>query len=236
MMAQSKPVQGVIFEKNSSVRISNAVVKNVTLQIVSQSNRLGVFSILASVGDTISITKEGYINQDIIVSSYQDLAIQLAKPIRLAEVNVTGQSKKQELDEIKKQYRSKGSYYAGKPPFLSYIFTPLTALYELIGKTPGQARRFNNYYSRELQQSEIDRRFNPYTVKPLTGYEGADLQNFIETYRPAFGQIATWADYDLVNYVKKSAAAFETAGRPSSKSLPRLPKAPDLKEKIIIKY
>ena len=132
-------------------------------------------------------------------------------------------------------YRRKGSYYAGKPPLLSYIFTPLTALYELVGKTPGQARRFNRYYSREIQESEIDRRFNPHTVNILTGYEGADLRNFVETYRPNFVQIVSWADYDLVNYIKRSSLTFESAGRPAAKALPKLPRAPDLKEKIVIK-
>lgn len=234
--AQRKSIQGVIFEKSSSIRVSKAKITNLTNDLVSQSDGLGVFMISSSIGDSLKISKEGYTDQNIIVSSYQDLIIKLSKPIQLSVVKVVGQSKKQELDEIKKQYRRKGSYYAGKPPLLSYIFTPLTALYELVGKTPGQAKRFNRYYTRELQQSEIDRRFNSYTVKPLTGYEGKDLQNFIETYRPSFEQIATWADYDLVNYIKKSAIAFETAGRPSAPSLPKLPKAPDLSEKIIIKY
>ena len=80
------------------------------------------------------------------------------------------------MDELREQYRKKGSYYAGKPPLLSYIFQPLTALYELVGKTPGQARRFNAYYNTELQQSEIDRRFNSYNIRTITGLEGIDLK------------------------------------------------------------
>ncbi|HUH32581.1 MAG TPA: hypothetical protein VLZ28_01430, partial [Daejeonella sp.] len=195
-----------------------------------------LFTIPALVGDTLKISKEGFTDQSVVVSSYQDLVIHLSKPIMLNQVTVTGQSKKQELDEIKREYRRKGSYYAGKPPLLSYVFTPLTAIYELIGKTPGQAKRFNQYYSRELQDSEIDRRFNASTVRPLTLYEGRDLQNFLESYRPGFNELSGWADYDLVKYVRESATAFEAAGKPAPKALPKLPKAPDLSKGVVIKY
>ena len=160
----------------------------------------------------------------IILSSDRDLVIHLAKTIQLEEVNITAQTKKQELDEIKNQYRKKGSYYGGKPPLLSYIFTPITALYELLGKTPGQARRFNRYYYMELEQSEIDRRFNFYTIKPLTNYQGKDLQNFLDIYRPRYEQLSKWNDYDLLNYIKQSATAFEAAGRPTATVLPPLQK------------
>lgn len=233
--AQSRDIKGVIFENNSSMRVSKARISNQTHQQISESDGLGVFSIQASIGDTLKFSKDGFTGQLITVSSYQDLVIKLSRPVQLAEVRVVAESKKQELDEIKKQYRRKGSYYAGKPPLLSYIFMPLTALYELVGKTPAQAKRFNRYYSRELEQSEVDRRFNTNTVKSLTQYEGKDLQNFIETYRPQFDQLSGWADYDLVKYIRKSAIAFENGGRPPVRDLPKLPKAPDLSEKIIIK-
>ena len=228
-------IRGVVFHKGTSVRVAGASVRNLNQKLLTQTDRLGTFSLVAAIGDTLTVSAEGFLEQKLAVSSYKDLLIQLARTVQLSEVEITGQSKKQELDEIKRQYRRKGSYYGGKPPLLSYIFTPLTALYELVGKTPGQARRFNKYYSRELQESEIERRFNARSVGSLTGYEGADLRNFMKTYRPRFEQVAVWADYDLVNYVRKSVVAFEAAGRPAPPDLPPLPKAPDLKEKIVIK-
>lgn len=224
LKAQSNDVEGVIFEKGASIRVSGAKIININNKNSVQSNGLGVFNLSASIGDTLNISKEGYADMAVIISSDRDLVIQLAKSIQLEEVNVTAQTKKQELDEIKNQYRKKGSYYGGKPPLLSYIFTPITALYELFGKTPGQARRFNRYYYRELEQSEIDRRFNPYTIKPLTNYEGKDLQNFLDIYRPQYSQLTKWNDYDLLNYIKQSVAAFEAAGRPAATALPPLQK------------
>ena len=235
VQAQNKNISGVLFDESSTRRVSRAKVVNLANNQLTESDGLGLFSIPANVGDTLRIAKDGFTDQVLRVSSYQDLVVRLFRPVQLSEVRVVAPTKKAELDEIKRQYRRKGSYHAGKPPLLSYIFTPLTAIYELIGKTPGQARRFNRFYSRELQQSEIDRRFNPGTVKPLTNLEGRDLQNFMQTYRPDFEQLSGWADYDLVKYIRKSVLAFEANGRPEVKELPKLPKAPDLSEKIIIK-
>jgi hypothetical protein len=230
---QSKEFRGLIREAGSLAPVLQATVSCESNQRVAYSNGLGQFVIQAVIGDTLKITKPGFMDQFIILSSGNDVIIHLAKAVQLAEVRVTGQSKKEELDEIKKQYRKKGSYFAGKPPVLSYIFSPLTAIYELIGKTPGQARRFNNYYSRELEQSEVDRRFSMYRIQPLTAYQDLDLQNFMSIYRPSFEDLAGWADYDLVKYIRTSALAFEAAGRPTALSLPKLPKAPDLSEKIL---
>jgi hypothetical protein len=231
--AQSNIISGVVFEKGSLSRLSKARIRNAGNQGFTDSDGMGMFSIPAVPGDTIRVSKQGFSDQSIIISSRNNLVIQLAKPILLSEVQVTGQTKKQELDEVRKQFRKKGSYYSGKPPVLAYIFTPLTALYELVGKTPGQARRFSSFYSREVEQFEIDRRFNAHTIEGLTSYEGKDLNNFLQIYRPAYQDISGWADYDLVDYIRKSALAFESAGRPEAPGLPKLPRAPDLREKVL---
>jgi hypothetical protein len=233
LSAQTVEISGVIFEKGSSKRVSRAKITNVRNQVRAESDGLGLFTISAAIGDTLKVSKENYSDQSVIITTSNDFVIQLVRPILLSEVKISGQTKKQELDEVKKQYRKKGSYYSGKPPLLAYIFTPLTALYELVGKTPGQARRFNSFYSREVQQAEIDRKFNATMIQGLTAYSGKDLDNFMQIYRPAYQDLTVWGNYDLINYVRKSALAFESAGRPAGPSLPKLPRAPDLSEKVL---
>lgn len=222
--AQQVYLEGVIFETTLSKRVSGAAINNLTNKAVGRSDGLGIFKILANVGDTLVVSKENYADVRHVVLSQKAIIIYLSGSIRLNEVRVVAQSKKQELDEIKNQYRKKGSYYAGKPPLLSFIFSPITGLYELLGKTPGQARRFNRYYYKELRASEVDRRFNAYIVSPLTNYKGKDLQNFLDTYRPEYDLLFKWNDYDLANYIKLSVVKFELAGRPAAVALPPLQK------------
>ena len=234
LSAQDGAVQGLIMDWSGSSRVSNASITNKNSRQVRLSSDLGLFRISAAIGDTLLISKAGYSDLVLVLPSFEDLVLKMQAIINLSQVTVHGQSKKQELDELREQYRNKGSYYAGKPPLLAYIFQPLTALYELIGKTPGQARRFNAFYMTELQQTEIDRRFNTYTIGSITGLQGNDLKNFMVVYRPGFESLSRWDEYALIIYVKRSLITFNSSGRPKGLlSLPPLPKAPDLSEKTL---
>lgn len=231
-LAQQNVVQGLVMEKSGASRITNVSVVNKTTGARVLSNELGLFQIAASAGDTLLLSKSGYADIVKPLLLVTDLVLQMQKVIELDEVKVTGQSKKEELDEFRDQYRKKGSYYAGKPPLLAYVFQPVTALYELLGKTPNQARRFNLFYLKEMEQTEIDRRFNASAVGRITGLSDADLKNFMVTYRPGYEILSGMDEYAFINYVKRSLETFNKSGRPKGLlSLPPLPKAPDLSEK-----
>jgi len=232
LYAQEPAVRGLIMEKSGVSKLASVYIINKRTKRTSQSDDYGLFRITASKGDTLNFSKSGYTDLIVVLPDLSDLVLRLQPVIRLSEVMVQGQSKRQELDEIKEQYRKKGSYYAGKPPWLAYIFQPLTAIYELVGKTPGQARRFNTYYTNELQQSEVDRRFNAFKVRNITGLDSLDLKNFMVSFRPDYESLSTWDEYALINYLKRSLQTFNNSGRPKGlRSLPPLPKAKDLTEK-----
>jgi len=140
-----------------------------------------------------------------VIRDTKDMITYIARDATtLNEVTVYGQTKKQELDAIKRDYRNKGSFYAGKPPLLSYIFTPLTALYELVGRTPKNARRFNNMYVTELQLSHVDQFFNKTSINKYTGLEGKELENFMVNYRPDFEKAKNWTNYDGIKWINDS--------------------------------
>ena len=122
----------------------------------------------------------------------------------LRQVDISGQTKKQELQELKRDYKNKGSFYQGKPPFLAFLFKPLTAIYELVGKTPKNARRFGRYYETELQQSLIDGFFNEFLIQNNTDLKGADLEKFMLEYRPAYEKAKNWTQYDAVKHIRDS--------------------------------
>lgn len=229
---QEGSVRGLVMDKSGMSKISGVYVLNKSSQQFTETDAYGLFKIAASKGDTLIFSKSGFTNLIQILPELSDLVLRMQPIIKLAEVKVVGETKKQELDEVKNQYRKNGSYFAGKPPILAFLFQPLTAIYELVGKTPAQARRFNVYYTRELQESEVDRRFNTTTIRNLTGLDSLDLKNFMVMYRPDYSSLSTWDEYALINYVKKSLQNFNQAGRPRGlRSLPPLPKAKDLTER-----
>lgn len=204
LYAQDFSLGGAIFERGTSNRIAGAQVINKKTGINVLSSDFGLFQIKAKVGDTILVIKSGYSDTESAVVSDKDVIIYLNGGRTLKEVNIKGQSKRQELNDLKRDYRDKGSFYQGKPPFLAFLFKPLTAVYELLGRTPKNARRFGRFYETELQQTQIDGFFNEYLIQKNTDLKGADLEKFMLDYRPEYDKAKNWAEYDAIKYIRDS--------------------------------
>lgn len=126
----------------------------------------------------------------------------------LNEVVIVGQSKKQSLDELKRDFRDKGSFHGGKPPLLSFLFTPLTALYDLFGKTPRQDRRLGRMYQTEIQDLQVDQFFNKTVINQQTGLSGKELEDFLVNYRPTYEQAKHWTTYDGMKWINDSYKSY----------------------------
>lgn len=204
LYAQDFRVNGVVFDKQTKQRIALAEITNKRSKYSVGSNDIGIFIVRASVGDTLNISKRGFSDQTVVVKTANDLVIYLSGSISLNTVEIKGENKKQTLDAIKRDFKNKGSFYAGKPPLLSFLFTPITAIYELVGRTPKNARRFSRYYATEMQQTHIDAFFNKSIISSNTGLTGKDLDNFMINYRPDFEQSKNWNTYDGLKWIKES--------------------------------
>ena len=206
VLAQQEFIQtGVVFENGAKIRIALAEITNLRNGYSTGSNDMGMFSVKSAIGDTLLIAKRGFNDKRIVVISTKDIVLQLNRgETMLNEVVINGQTKKQQLDELKRDYRNKGSFYAGKPPLLSYIFTPLTAIYELVGRTPKNARRFNNLYAVEMQNNQVDQLFNKTTINKETGLTGKELEDFMVNYRPEYAQAKNWTVYDSTKWIRDS--------------------------------
>lgn len=203
-------------------RIAGVEILNLGSKEKILTNTMGIFSIKGNEGDTLIITKSGYNEIKTILNGSADIIIRLKPSFQLQEVNVYGQSKKDQLDDVMNDFRKKGNYYNGKPPALAYIFNPISSLYGLFGKTPKNARRFQSYMNFELEQSLIDRKFTINLVEAGTSLSGEDLINFMDIYRPSFHQAESWNEYDARAYIKKSFDDFEAKGRPAAPTLPKI--------------
>lgn len=202
---QEFTLTGAIFEKGTKIRIALAEITNKRNKYSVGSNDMGLFEIKVAVGDTLVIYKRNFNSFTLVVPLTKNVVVSLMRSENmLDQVEVFGKTKKQEMDDIKKDFRNKGSFYAGKPPALSFLANPLTGLYELFGKTPGNARRFNRYYNTELQQSHVDAFFNKSLINARTGLEGKQLEDFMFNYRPDYEKSKNWTSYDANKWIKDS--------------------------------
>ncbi|MDA9555498.1 hypothetical protein N9R54_04615 [Pelobium sp.] len=203
--AQEKSMlKGVIFKKGSTQRISDVKVENSRTKTMILSDEWGTFTIEANLGDTLSFNKDGYQETEKIILQKQNLIIYLSPSIVLEEVLVKEKSKKQEQQEILNGFRAKGVYYNGNPPWLVYIFSPLTALNELLGKEAHNARKFGNYIQRENEQSKVDAHFNAELIKKSVAIKADELVEFMYLYRPKPEDVTYRNTYDDMAYIKKS--------------------------------
>jgi hypothetical protein len=206
-VAQEFKLKGAIFEFDSKIRIGLAVITNKRNLSSVGSNDIGLFEIRAMVGDTLVITKRRYNDLQLVVVSTKDIVLYLKREEILREIVVEGESKKQALDAIEKDFKNKGSFYAGKPPIAllsPFGGSPLTFFYELFGKTPRDARRFRKYHQTELKEFHTDGFFNKKIVHENTGLEGKELEDFMLNYRPDYEKTKNWTVYDGIKWIKDS--------------------------------
>jgi hypothetical protein len=210
IQAQTDKVQqGVIFKKGTNSRIANAEIVNRNKKTKVHSNDFGIFRIMASANDTLVISGAGYLTQHLAVIDFKDLVVYLQAASELQEVHVTEQTIRQELDEARNSYRSKGVYYKGKPPLYLLIFKPLTFINELVGKNAAQARRFNKFADREIDYYEVSGKFNNTAIKRTVPIKDDELEDFKSKYWPTAEQVKRWNDYDVITYIKRSYAEFK---------------------------
>ncbi|WP_145857363.1 hypothetical protein [Pedobacter suwonensis] len=210
--AQDFLLKGVVIEKGSNVRVALAAITNIRSKMGASSNDIGMFQLNARVGDTLFIQKKNLNDQKVVVKTADDLVVFLVKgSTMLAEVTVKGQTKKQEMEEIKRDLKHNGSFFAGKPPLILLNplgGSPITFFYELFGKTPARARKFSRYYKKELSLIEVDKFFNKNLVADNTTLTGKDLDKFLLDYYPTRSMTINWSNYDAVKYIKESAKKY----------------------------
>lgn len=210
--AQDFVLKGVVIEKGSNVRIALASITNTRSKTGATSSDIGMFQLSARIGDTLFIQKRNLIELKVVVKTDDDMVVFLVREsTMLEEVTVKGQTRKQEMENIKRDLKHNGSFYAGKPPLIllnPFGGNPITFFYELFGKTPARARNFNRYYKKELSLIEVDKFFNKTLVSNNTSLTGKDLDKFLLDYYPTRSMTLNWSNYDAVKYIKESAKKY----------------------------
>jgi hypothetical protein len=213
------PVTGITYNNKTSGRVAQVLITNLQHRQVVLSNDVGGFSINAAPTDTLVFSKPGFTEQRLIVKEQQQILVYLVPALQLDEVQVIAKTRKQEQADVMNGYRSKGLYFDGKPPALSFLSSPITGIYELFGKDAGRMRRFSEHIKRENQQTEVNKRYSVDLVKRVTKLPDEEVRKFMLAYSPPYPEVLKWNDYEVIQFINRSMAGYNR-----SKSLPALPK------------
>lgn len=212
----------VLERGTSNIRVADATVVNLRTNQATRTSSQGIFTIGVSVGDSLSISKVGYGPIKTAINTLEDIILDMQAGLEIETVVITRSTRESEMQGYLKDYERKGVYRGGHNSVGTYLSSPATALYNLFGKEPKNARRFEQYMNKELEASKVDRIFNKTIVSELTSLEGDDLQSFMEIYRPSLATAEKWGQYDLMLYITNSFKAWEQNGRPKPERLPKL--------------
>ncbi len=215
-------ISGLILERGSSVRVTEANITNLRSQGKVVSNSYGVFTIEVQIGDTLAISKVGYGPVKTVIRTLEDILVDMQAGTTLETIVITRSTKEAELNRYLKDYEKKGVYNGGQNRLGTYVSSPATALYNLFGKEAKNAKRFERYVTQELEATKVDRIFNKSIVSKLTSLEGEELQSFMELYRPSLTTAEKWGEYDLMTYISNSFKTWNDQGRPKPQRLPKL--------------
>ncbi|MCJ8208469.1 hypothetical protein MUY27_02030 [Mucilaginibacter sp. RS28] len=210
---QEESVRGILFKKGMLEKIAGVTVTNTRTKAVTTSNLYGEFNAKVITGDTLTFEKEGLTTLKQSIASYSTMYLTMLPEIKLNQVNVMGQSKKQELNDVMADYRKKGLYFNEKTSALAYAASPLTGLHELFGRDAKNRRNFAKYAKDEMQQTEINRRYTPQLVTQVTGLTGSEVKKFMNNYSPTIDEVKKWNDYDLIQFIKRSYEGYKSADK-----------------------
>jgi len=197
-------LKGVISKQQSAERVPQVLVTNLRTRDIMMSDELGYFAVKTAIGDTLLFTKKDYTTQKAVVTTKNDIPVYMQPIIKLAEVTIKGESKKQEIKDFQKDYARKGVYYDGKPPLASILLNPLNDLHTWFGKDAADLRRFKADSKKEIEFDEVHRRYTIKLVKSVTNTTDSTAEKFMEYYTPSFEDLKEWSDYDLIRHVKKA--------------------------------
>jgi len=209
---------GEVVDMDSKASLKDVNIENVYTGLGVLSDANGKFAVIASKGQLLQFSKEGYKTVKVRVPegdvpSYFKIIIQKGV-------------KQLPADDLlaKNDYRSDSIYYHNlykheldfpKETGLDMIEHPFSAL----SKKNQETWAFQKDYTENQKQKYVDFTFTPELVSSLTGLTGDSVQFYIRRYKPTYDQLKNMGEYNLFNYIKHTVQRYrEIANSPHRNS------------------
>jgi hypothetical protein len=209
--SQEKPVEGIVFDKESKERIATVEIHDITTGLSAYNNLKGDFSIKVADGDRVVFSRSDYKADTIKIKSRAQLAIYMTHlVIQLREVTVrdsalTPEQKLQAtINDYTKIYGpSANPEWFGTAPYGGAGLS-IDALWNSISREGRNAARLRDIIERDYEQNVIDYRFNRVFVGRVTGLTDEKLSSFMIRYRPGFYTTSTMNDYEFISMIRNN--------------------------------
>ncbi|MDR3696978.1 hypothetical protein [Mucilaginibacter sp.] len=213
--AQPKPLEGIVFDKESKERIAKVNIHDLTNGIAIYDNLKGEYQIIAADGDVLVFSKQNYRSDTIKVQSRAQLAVYMVRlAIQLKEVTVhnTNLTPDQKLEATKNDFTK----IYGSLAYGDYLSTPygggaglsIDALWNSISRSGRNASKLRDIIQQDYEQNVIDYRFNREYVAGITGLKDDKLTSFMFRYRPGYYTASSMSDYEFITMIRANLHRF----------------------------
>ena len=220
-LAQDKPVEGIVFDKNTKERIASISVHDLNNNITVYNNLKGEFKIKANIGDQLVFSRQDYHPDTIKVQTRVDLAVYMAHlVIQLKEVTVrdSALTPEQQLEKTKEEYAKIYSPSLNPDFFSNSDYggsgISIDAIWNAFSREGRNAESLRALIERDYEQHVIDYRFSRTFVERVTGLKDGKLTSFMQAaththtpcfvvnLRPGYYTVRTMTDYEFITMIR----------------------------------
>ncbi|WP_316845266.1 hypothetical protein [Pedobacter psychrodurus] len=228
LFAQTKPVQGIVIDKETRQRLAKVYIYNIRTGDGLYNNTKGEFSTYAIPGDTLVAALSGY-GVDTMVYKGQTAAYFQLKSLGIRLRDVVIQRKRltpqQQYEKNVQEYRyqtMKGSSKDLLNLGNGGVGLGIDAIYNLLSKQGRNARHLQKILEKDYREDLIDYRFNANLVRQVLGIKDDELTDFMQQYRPTYQFVLDATDYAFNLFIRNAYKSYRL--NPKALQLPTLPK------------
>ncbi|QIL39428.1 hypothetical protein G7074_09170 [Pedobacter sp. HDW13] len=228
LYAQTKPVQGIVIDKETKQRLAKVYIYNIRTGDGLYNNTKGEFSTFAIPGDTLVAALSGYAVDTIVFKGQTAAYFQLKSlGIRLRDVVI--QQKRltpQQLYEKNVQEYRYQTMKGSSKDLLNLgnggVGLGIDAIYNLLSRQGRNARHLQKILEKDYREDLIDYRFNANLVRQVLGIKDDELTDFMQQYRPTYQFVLDADDYAFNMFIRNAYKSYRI--NPKALQLPPLPK------------
>ena len=228
LSAQTKPVQGIVIDKETKQRLAKVYIYNIRTGDGLYNNTKGEFSTYAIPGDTLVAALSGYGVDTIIFKGQTAAYFQLKSlGIRLRDVVIKEKrlSPQEQYEKSKQEYRYqilKGSSKDLLNLGNGGVGLGIDAIYNLLSRQGRNARHLQKILEKDYREDLIDYRFNANLVQQVLAIKDTELTDFMQQYRPTYQFVLDADDYAFNVFIRNAYRSYRI--NPRALQLPPLPK------------
>ncbi|QNN41708.1 hypothetical protein [Pedobacter roseus] len=226
--AQTKPVQGIVIDKETKQRLAKVYIYNIRTGDGLYNNTKGEFSTFAIPGDTLVAALSGYGVDTMLFKGQTAMYFQLKTlGIRLRDVVIQRKrlTPQQLYEKNVQEYRyqtMKGSSKDLLNLGNGGVGLGIDAIYNLLSRQGRNARHLQKILEKDYREDLIDYRFNANLVRQVLGIKDDELTDFMQQYRPTYQFVLDATDYSFNQFIRNAYKSYRL--NPKALQLPALPK------------